>query len=135
MFLQEPEERGRASVCRFVQLSFIIVRVLTAPIASCIGARSLASMLGGGDLDGCALDFSQPQERCLNLPLRDLYSVICDSALLPTEHQEPAEYPPVGTRKLDRDSTIEDVCDFIVEYIDSDVLGLLSDRHLILAGE
>lgn len=63
----------------------------------------------------------------------------------------------VGTRSLPdgRDSTVDDICDFIVEYINSDVLvcsltepkyssrvrpdrtsqGLLSDRHLIIAGK
>ena len=42
--------------------------------------------------------------------------------MLPTIHSEPADYEGVGTRSLDRDSTIEDVCDFVVEYINSDVL-------------
>ncbi|KAI0929166.1 hypothetical protein AcW1_006187 [Taiwanofungus camphoratus] len=81
-----------------------------------VGDRSMASCLGGGDLDG------------------DLYSIIKYSPLLPTEHVVPASYEPVSIHKLDRDSTVEDICDFIVEYINSDVLGLLSDRHLIIAG-
>lgn len=71
--------------------------------------------------------------------------------MLPTEHADAAEYPPVDKFVLDRDSTVDDICDFIIEYIDSDVLvsifstfrnrffilgsqGLLSDRHLIIAG-
>ncbi|KAI0075266.1 RdRP-domain-containing protein [Panus rudis PR-1116 ss-1] len=81
------------------------------------GERSLASCLGGGDLDG------------------DLYSVIKEGSLLPSEYERPADYEPVGTRELDRPSTIVDVCDFVVEYIHSDVLGLLSDRHLIIADQ
>lgn len=52
----------------------------------------------------------------------DLYAVIKESTLLPPIHHDPAEYEPVGTRTLDRDSTIDDICDFIVEYINSDVL-------------
>ena len=35
---------------------------------------------------------------------------------------------------LGRKCEIEDVCDFVVKYIDSDILGLLSDRHLTIAG-
>jgi len=47
----------------------------------------------------------------------------------------PAEYPDGATLTLDRDSTVEDICDFVVEYINSNVLGLLSDRLLVIAGE
>ncbi|CDO73610.1 hypothetical protein BN946_scf185014.g80 [Trametes cinnabarina] len=81
--------------------------------------RSLASMLGGGDLDG------------------DLYSIIKYDPLLPVEHQDPMNYQGVGTRALpdSRASTVDDICDFIVEYINSDVLGLLSDRHLMIADQ
>ena len=35
---------------------------------------------------------------------------------------------------LKRTCTIEDVCDFVVQYIESDILGLLADRHLTIAG-
>ncbi|EKM55297.1 uncharacterized protein PHACADRAFT_173398 [Phanerochaete carnosa HHB-10118-sp] len=104
----KPPDDGRP--CFFRNLKNVVVLPST-------GGRSLASMLGGGDLDG------------------DLYSIIWESTLLPTEHQGPAKYEPVGKRELDRPSRIEDICDFIIEYIDSDVLGLLSDRHLIIAGE
>ncbi|KAI0345277.1 RdRP-domain-containing protein [Trametopsis cervina] len=82
-----------------------------------VGTRSLASMLGGGDLDG------------------DMYSIIVESTLLPTEYVEPADYTGVGTWELDREATIDDICDFIVEYINSDLLGLLSDRHLVIADQ
>ena len=53
-----------------------------------------------------------------------MYSLIKEPSLLPTEHAEPGEYAPGGKRWLPdkRDSTIEDVCDFVVEYIESDVL-------------
>ena len=54
---------------------------------------------------------------------RDLYAVIRESTLLPTFHEEPADYTPVSPKTLeDRDATIEDICDFVVEYINSDVL-------------
>lgn len=86
----------------------------------------------------------------------DLYDVIFHSPLLPTEHIEPASYPPGATRENEgkRASTVDDICDFIVEYINSDVLvcaffpgpqccfdpvlfsqGLLSNKHLVIAGE
>lgn len=84
----------------------------------------------------------------------DLYSIIKYNALLPTNHADAAAYEPLGTRTLPdgQEATVEDICDFIVEYINSDVLvcylkvlfmqvsditfqGLLSDRHLIIAGE
>ncbi|TBU35633.1 RdRP-domain-containing protein [Dichomitus squalens] len=99
-------------VCFFRNLRNVVV-------LPSVGKRSLASMLGGGDLDG------------------DLYSVIKYSPLLPTEHADPGSYEPVGTKRLPdgRQSTVDDICDFIVEYINSDVLGLLSDRHLIIADQ
>ncbi|KAH6918359.1 RNA dependent RNA polymerase-domain-containing protein [Coprinopsis sp. MPI-PUGE-AT-0042] len=82
-----------------------------------VGKRSLASCLGGGDVDG------------------DLYAVIQNADLLPPSPAEPADYASAGTKTLDRDSTVHDICDFIVEYINSDVLGLLSDRLLVIADQ
>ncbi|KAH9945817.1 RNA dependent RNA polymerase-domain-containing protein [Epithele typhae] len=75
------------------------------------GSRSLASMLGGGDLDG------------------DLYSVIKYSPLLPTIAAGPADYTGMGSRKLPdgQESTVDDICDFVVEYINSDVLDGVND--------
>ncbi|KAI0636634.1 RdRP-domain-containing protein [Trametes polyzona] len=99
-------------VCFFRGLKNVVV----LPAA---GKRSLASMLGGGDLDG------------------DLYSVIKYAPLVPTLHKDAGDYVGLGTRELPdgRDSTVDDICDFIVEYINSDVLGLLSDRHLMIADQ
>jgi RNA-dependent RNA polymerase len=54
--------------------------------------------------------------------LRDMFSVICYDPLLPTTFEDAASYESCGTKKIDRDSTVEDICDFIVEYINSDVL-------------
>jgi RNA dependent RNA polymerase len=53
---------------------------------------------------------------------RDLYAVIQNPDLLPPSPDEPAEYASAGTKTLERDSTVHDICDFIVEYIISDVL-------------
>ncbi|KAI0253582.1 RNA dependent RNA polymerase-domain-containing protein [Lactifluus subvellereus] len=88
---------------------------------SSLGDRSLASCLAGGDLDG------------------DTYDVYYENpALLPPLKARPAEYPPgeVWTlAKGRRDATVDDICDFIVEYINSDVMGLLADRHIIIADQ
>jgi len=48
--------------------------------------------------------------------------------------QRKRRYPDVNVLDLKRRCTIEDVCDFVVKYIDSDILGLLADRHLTIAG-
>ncbi|KAJ2933930.1 hypothetical protein H1R20_g3155, partial [Candolleomyces eurysporus] len=75
--------------------------------------------VGGGDVDG------------------DQFSIITDSSLLPDCREEPAEYTPVDPYELPdgRESTVNDICDFIVEYIRSDVLGLLCDRQLVMADQ
>ncbi|OCH86893.1 RdRP-domain-containing protein [Obba rivulosa] len=103
-------------LCFFRNLKNVVV-LPSAGSYGHTGPRSLASCLGGGDLDG------------------DLYQVIKYSPLLPTEHATAGSYESAGTRTLDRDSTVDDIIDFIVEYIDSDVLGLLSDRHLTIADQ
>jgi len=41
---------------------------------------------------------------------------------MPIRSELPANYEPLGTLELDRDTTVEDICDFIVEYINSDLL-------------
>ncbi|KAH7883307.1 RNA dependent RNA polymerase-domain-containing protein [Phlebopus sp. FC_14] len=80
-----------------------------------VGTKSLANSLAGGDLDG------------------DLYDVVQYPPLLVPEHHDPAAYPAQTPFKLDRESTIDDLCDFIVEYINSDVVGLVSDKHIVIA--
>ena len=51
-----------------------------------------------------------------------MFSVIQYGDLLVPEHHDPASYPSEEPFKLNRPSTIDDVCDFIVEYINSDVV-------------
>ncbi|KAF9227760.1 RdRP-domain-containing protein [Gyrodon lividus] len=96
--------------CLFAHLKNVVV-------FSSTGTCSLPNGLGGGDLDG------------------DMYEVIQYGDLLVPEHHDPASYPPGKTFKLDRPSTINDVCDFIVEYIHSDVVGLVSDKHIVIADQ
>jgi len=81
------------------------------------GGRSLPSMLGGGDLDG------------------DIYAVMQYEPLLSVISWTPAEYPKVAVLDLGRKCTVWDVCDFVVQYIESDILGLLADRHLTIADQ
>ncbi|KAI6013233.1 RNA dependent RNA polymerase-domain-containing protein [Pisolithus marmoratus] len=68
------------------------------------GTRSLPNSLAGGDLDG------------------DTYAVVQYGPLLDLRPQKPGAYPPVTPFTLGRPSTVNDVCDFIVEYIHSDVV-------------
>ncbi|KAI9446032.1 RdRP-domain-containing protein [Lactarius indigo] len=86
-----------------------------------IGDRSLASCLAGGDLDGDTFD---------------IYYANPD--LLTSINAPPAEYPPGEVWTLDErrgDATVEDICDFIIEFINSDVMGQLADRHIIIADQ
>lgn len=52
----------------------------------------------------------------------DEYLVIKEETLLPSAQAEPASYTGVNPVKLDRDSTIDDVCDFFLEYMQSDIV-------------
>ncbi len=73
---------------------------------SFIGPRPVPSMLGGGDLDG------------------DLYNLIPLNSMprfCPTRTHDPAQYNPAPKRLLDRPSTMADVAEFVMEYINSDV--------------
>ncbi|KAH9996136.1 RNA dependent RNA polymerase-domain-containing protein [Russula compacta] len=83
-----------------------------------VGQRSLASCLAGGDLDG------------------DTYDVYyANPALIPTSDTETANYESPSTMELDHDIRIEDICDFIVEYINNDIFSLLVDRHIVTADQ
>ncbi|KAI6035723.1 RNA dependent RNA polymerase-domain-containing protein, partial [Pisolithus marmoratus] len=101
-----PEDQ----MCVFAKLKNVVVFAAR-------GTQSLPNSLAGGDLDG------------------DLYEVMQYGPLLVPEHHNPAAYPPTKPYTLDRPSTVHDVCDFIVEYINSDVIGLVSTKHIIIAGK
>ncbi len=70
---------------------------------TCSGQRSLPSCLGGGDLDG------------------DVYNVTEFEKLFPKHQYAAAAYTAATRKELDRLSTIDDVADFVVDYIVSDV--------------
>ncbi|CAE6425702.1 unnamed protein product [Rhizoctonia solani] len=79
------------------------------------GDRPIPNMLGGGDLDG------------------DLYNLISLAELIPRYRYSPASYPTPRSKKIGRPSTIEDVADFMVEYICHDALGMIATNHLVIA--
>jgi RNA-dependent RNA polymerase len=51
-----------------------------------------------------------------------MFAVIEYESLLPSEAVPPAQYPAGKPKTLERDTEPDDICDFIVEYIHSDVL-------------
>ncbi|QUC19185.1 uncharacterized protein UV8b_03426 [Ustilaginoidea virens] len=79
------------------------------------GSRDLPSQLSGGDLDG------------------DLYNIIWDDAALPKKRFSPADYPRVVPVPLDRDVSRVDIADFFINFMKSDILGLIANRHQIIA--
>lgn len=79
------------------------------------GKRDLPSQLSGGDLDG------------------DLYSIIWDEDALPLHHFTPADYPRVTPEPLDRAVTQKDIATFFINFMKTDVLGLIASRHQLYA--
>ena len=79
------------------------------------GSRDLPSQLSGGDLDG------------------DLYNVIWDARAEPKRTFPPADYPRVTPPELDRQVTRGDIAEFFINFMKSDILGLIANRHQILA--
>ncbi|THU79982.1 RdRP-domain-containing protein [Dendrothele bispora CBS 962.96] len=84
--------------------------------------RPLPSCLGGGDLDGDEYNI---------VPLNTLPEFWIDR----TRIQVPGEYPQAKRKELDRPCTMADVADFVMEYITSDVLGMVSINWRILADQ
>jgi RNA-dependent RNA polymerase len=107
---EPPEDK----ICFFRGLKNVVV-------LPAVGERSLASCLAGGDLDG------------------DMYDIyLANPGLIPTVQAAPADETINAPWTLPEgrgDATVEDICDLIVEYINSDVMGLLADRHLIIADQ
>ena len=54
--------------------------------------------------------------------ISDLFAVIINEHLLPNEPYDPANYEAQKFDPLEEDCTVEHICDFVVEYINSDVL-------------
>ncbi|KAK2461790.1 hypothetical protein APHAL10511_006253 [Amanita phalloides] len=84
------------------------------------GKRPLASCLGGGDLDG------------------DVYNLLPLDVMpefRPRSTSEPASYEPAPKKFLDRPSNMRDVAEFVIEFINSDVVGIIAISWLIIADQ
>ncbi|KAF5012175.1 hypothetical protein FDECE_1765 [Fusarium decemcellulare] len=79
------------------------------------GDRDLPSQLSGGDLDG------------------DLYNVIWDPQAMPKRQFTAADYPRVSPEPLDRAVTSHDIADFFINFMRTDILGMIATRHVMLA--
>ena len=81
------------------------------------GERDLPSKLSGGDLDG------------------DLYNIIFDRDLFPSEISEPADYPIVSPVDIGRQVTRSDMTDFFIRFMENDQLGRIAVSHVKLADQ
>ncbi|KAH7883958.1 RdRP-domain-containing protein [Phlebopus sp. FC_14] len=118
------EITGRVAITRSPQIHPGDLQVVTAVrrpelehltnvvVFSCRGDRSLASCLGGGDLDG------------------DDFNLILDPNLLPQIVAEPGEYKSLPIKQTLHPCGIEDVVDFIFDYIEADLVGHIAISHL-----
>ncbi|EGO19462.1 hypothetical protein SERLADRAFT_478899 [Serpula lacrymans var. lacrymans S7.9] len=84
-------------------------------VFSCEGDRSLASCLAGGDLDG------------------DDFNLILDEALFPEKVAMPGAYDSLPIKQTTSPCGISDVVDFVMNYIESDLIGYISILHLRFA--
>lgn len=80
----------------------------------------MPSCLGGGDLDGDEYNLI-PLNKVPGFTLKRTHA--------------PGTYDPAKRKYLDRPSTMDDVADFIMEYINSDVLGIIAINWLIIADQ
>ncbi|KAH8120135.1 RdRP-domain-containing protein [Phellopilus nigrolimitatus] len=96
---------------------FMKERLQNTLVFSTKGSRSLPSCLGGGDLDG------------------DVYNITTYKPLFPRQTCEAASYSTAKRKELDRPSTMNDVIDFIVEYINADNVGIIATTWLIIADQ
>ncbi|KAF8640510.1 hypothetical protein AX17_000172 [Amanita inopinata Kibby_2008] len=111
-----------------------IVRAIGLPRGSCFekeplantvvfstkGKRPLPSCLGGGDLDGDVYNL---------LPLEQM------PEFKPTTIGTPATYDPAPKRILNRPSEIKDIAEFVLQFISSDVVGIIAINWLIIADQ
>ncbi|KAL0940271.1 RNA-dependent RNA polymerase [Colletotrichum truncatum] len=81
------------------------------------GCRDLPSQLSGGDLDG------------------DLYNIIWDPDAIPKYVSPAADYARVVPPSLGRQVQTIDMANWFVDFMKSDVLGSIANRHLILADQ
>jgi hypothetical protein len=83
------------------------------------GERDLPSCLSGGDLDG------------------DIYGIIWDAEAVRGCKRtfEPADYPRVQQLDIGREVTREDMYAFFIQFMATDQLGVIANKHIILADQ
>lgn len=86
-------------------------------------------MLAGGDLDGEELSLLNLVDLIPTDLAGDEYNVITNEALFPPSCHAPAAYPPAVIRRLNRPCTIDDIADWVVDYINAGILVRLWRRH------
>ncbi|PWW73042.1 RdRP-domain-containing protein [Tuber magnatum] len=64
---------------------------------------------------------------------QDLYNIIYDARFSLKKTYGPAEYPRVPPKDLGRPVETSDVVDFFLEFMENNLLGMISSRHLITA--
>ncbi|KAG8932252.1 hypothetical protein FRC02_001392 [Tulasnella sp. 418] len=65
----------------------------------------------------------------------DIYNIITNEELFPPKCDPPGRYEQVELKKLDRPCEIEDLADWVADYINADILGFVADRFLIVADQ
>lgn len=81
------------------------------------GPRDLPSQLSGGDLDG------------------DIFNIIWDPDCSPVFKYPPANYPRQPPADIGRPVTKDDMADFFINFMETDRLGVIATRHLIMADQ
>ncbi|SJL03505.1 uncharacterized protein ARMOST_06861 [Armillaria ostoyae] len=91
-----------------------LMHLTNVVVFSCRGSRSLQSCLGGGDLDG------------------DVYNIILDKSLHPPKvfTAAPGAYEPLAPDIRRKPCGKAEVADFVMNYIQSDLLGYICTLHL-----
>ncbi|KAI4527022.1 RdRP-domain-containing protein [Schizophyllum commune Loenen D] len=84
------------------------------------GTRPLPTMLGGGDLDGDEYNL---------IPLNS------HPEFRPARTVESASYAPAPRKTLTRAADMRDVADFVIDFINYDVLGIVAINWLIIADQ
>jgi hypothetical protein len=65
----------------------------------------------------------------------DLYNIIDDPLFSLSKNEDPAEYPSEKPVELPHPVGASDVANFFVEFIENNLLGLISNRHLVIADQ
>ncbi|KAJ7042548.1 RNA-directed RNA polymerase 2 [Mycena alexandri] len=89
-------------------------------VFSVLGERPLPSCCGGGDLDG------------------DVYNIIPLNAcpgFRPQVTHQPGDYSPAQKKLVTHPSTMVDVAEFVIEFINSDALGVVAINWLLIADQ